>query len=72
MYAKLFFGALLTFKRSSFFSDLKVCLRFPFEKAFDSRCFIFKPCVTHFNAATYLMAQSTVKRLTKRVDKFFR
>ena len=56
MYAKLFFGALLTFKCYSFFSDLKVCLRFPFEKAFDSRCFIFKPCVTHFNAATYLMA----------------
>ena len=45
------FGALFTFKCFAFFSDQKCVRDFPW-KAFDSRCFIFKP-ITHFNAATY-------------------
>ena len=58
--------AFLAFICSAFFSDQK-CVHDFSGKAFDSRCFIFKPCVTlKFNAATYLKAYTTVKRLTKR------
>ena len=53
------------------FPLIKSVRDFPW-KAFVSRCFIFKPYVTHFNAATYSKAFTTVKRLTKRVEKFFK
>ena len=71
MYVNQFFRALLTVKCSTFFSDQKCVCNFPW-KAFHLRCFIFKPCVTHFNDATYSKTYTTVKGLPKRVDKFFK
>ena len=39
------------------FSLIKSVLAISLEKLFfDLRCFIFKPCVTHFNGTTYSKA----------------
>ena len=71
MYVNQIFRALLAFKCSIFFSDPMCVCNFP-QEAFDSRCFSFKPCVTHLNTTTYSKAYTTVKGLTKRVDKCFK
>ena len=71
MYFNQFFGALSVLQCFVFFSDQKYVSDFP-QKAFDFRCFIFKPCLTHFNATADSMIYSTVKRLTKRVEEFFK
>ena len=62
------FHVLLAFRCSAFSSDQKCVRDFPW-KAFVSRCFIFKPYVTHFTAATYSKAFTTVKK-TKRLKSF--
>ena len=71
MYVNQFFRSLLAFKCFAIFCDQK-CFAISPWKPFDYRYFIFKRCVTHFNVATSSTAYTTVKRLTKREDKFFR
>ena len=63
--------ALFDCQSSTFFSDQKCVCNFPW-KTIHRRSFIFKPCVTHFNDATYSKACTTVKRLAKRVDEYFK
>ena len=67
MYVKQFFRNLLTVKSSTFFSDQKCVCDFPW-KTFHLRCFIFKPCVTHFNDVTYSKTYTTVKGLPNSLN----
>ena len=72
MYVNQFFRARSTVKCFfTFFSDQKCVRNFPW-RPFHLRCFIFNPCATHFNEATYSKTFTTVKRFTKRVDEFFK
>ena len=52
MYVNQFFRARSTVRCFTLFYEQKCVRDFPW-KAFYLRCFIFNPCVTHFNEATY-------------------
>ena len=66
------FSALFWLSNVLSFSLIKISLfAISLKRLSTLDAFISKPSVTHLNTATYSKAYTTVKRLTKRVDKFF-